>query len=147
MNRARQGKGRKARLTIELEALAAGPVSVDGSVAAAPPDPPPGRRAATARRRGRRPGRRPAQLVRLLPATRGGRIPALEGRPEQPVHLAAAAPGRRRRRAGLELERHHRQRLRFVARHGRRFLVVSWIWNMKMVREKWREGADRRAEW
>jgi hypothetical protein len=113
---------RESRLTVEFEALEAGPVAVDGAAAAAatPPDPPTGRRPAAARRRGRRPGRRAAQLVHVLPAAHRGRVPALEGRPEQPVHLSTAAPGRRQRRAGLELERRRRQQLRWVARHGER---------------------------
>jgi len=127
-----------ARLTVELEALATGPVAV----AAAPAGPPPRRRAAAARRR----RRRPAQLVRLVPATRRGGVPALEGRPEQPVHLAPAL-GRRRRRVGLDLERRQRRRLRMVARHEQSSMRGSWRLALPVVRGKWREdgrGHDSR---
>jgi hypothetical protein len=93
-------------LTVELEAVVAGPVAVDRAIPATASGPPPGRRPAAAGHRRRRAGAGAAEPVRVVPCSRRqGRIPALEGRLEQPLHLAAAL-------GGWEVER-----LRVVAPH------------------------------
>jgi hypothetical protein len=84
---------------------------------------PPGRRPAAAGHGGRRPGARPAQAVRVVVLT-------LEGRPEQPLHLAATLS----RRGGLEVDR-----LRVVDQHEA--FATSWFvgGELLVAREK-KEG-------